>query len=77
MDLLVTDNQGGEVHELQFTYNELDLLGLHIKNLLINTQEEDLITIHITQIPSKTSVWSVTISSSVIKTFQKIQASYF
>tara|TARA_Y100001963_G_C6719002_1_gene418216 strand:- start:577 stop:747 length:171 start_codon:yes stop_codon:yes gene_type:complete len=56
MDLLVTDNQGGEVHELQFTYNELDLLGLHIKNLLINTQEEDLITIHITQVPSQTSV---------------------
>ena len=56
MDLLVTDNQGGEVHALQFTYNELDLLGLHIKNLLINTQEEDLITIHITQVPSQTSV---------------------
>ena len=56
MDLLITDNQCGEIHETKFSSTEIDAVLSHLKNLLINTQEEDLITIHITQVPSQTSV---------------------
>ena len=49
MDLLVTDNQCGEIHETKFSPTEIDAVLIHLKNLLINTESDDLINIHITK----------------------------
>lgn len=53
MDLLITDNQCGEIHETKFSSTEIDAVLSHLKNLLINTESDALINIHITKTLSK------------------------
>lgn len=48
MALLVTDNQGGEIHETPFL--EIEPALTHLRTILVNTEHDQLINIHITKI---------------------------